>query len=163
MTSSDLESAKISKRGAHWYRQLRKESLIAARQVTIEQPPAESTLPGSSDTGIRLIGTILETGNSFAMVVDVDGRIDLQPEGGVLQIDPNGIRVERINHDSIVVSRNGTRETLFMSKVVFKADEEDDSAESMSRAGRFFGQDECFAHRRPTRNDEWRASYAVTT
>lgn len=76
-------------------------------------PMVESAVPASSLlAGVQLTGTIIEPGNSFAMVVDRHGAVDLKPVGGTLQLDPAGIRIDSITSRSIVVSYQGKTQEL---------------------------------------------------
>ncbi len=80
-------------------------------------PKAESAATSSGPlAGVQLSGTIIEPGNSFAMVVDRHGAVDLKPVGGTLQLDPAGIRIDSISSRSIVVSYQGKTQELLVVK-----------------------------------------------
>lgn len=53
-----------------------------------------------------LIGTIVEQDNAFALLQDELGKTDLQPVGGVLQLEPSGVRIAEIYSDHVVLSHN---------------------------------------------------------
>lgn len=98
---------------AIWQRRLQGWVVEADTQALA---PSPSSVPfSSSHAGVRLVGTIIETGNSFAMLVDRHGTIDCRPAGAILQLDPPGIRVDSIASGSAVVSYNGRSETLALT------------------------------------------------
>ena len=78
---------------------------------SVSQAPASGPL-----AGVQLTGTIIEPGKSFAMVVDRHGVVDLKPVGGMLQLEPAGIRVDSIASRSIVVSYQGKSQELVVVK-----------------------------------------------
>ena len=61
------------------------------------------------------MGTIIEQGNSFAMIRDHAGNVDLQPEGGVLQLSPKGTTVVEVKSKSVVLVKNSRRTELRMA------------------------------------------------
>lgn len=87
------------------------------------QPPMSSSSPSTTQSptilggplaGVQLTGTIIEPGNSFALVIDRHGASDLKPVGGTLQLEPAGIRVDSIAARSIVVSFQGRQQELLI-------------------------------------------------
>lgn len=91
-----------------WRKALRRESLILSQPESV----AASTPLVENRLALELLGTIIEAGNSYAMVADALGNIDLQPEGGLLQIEPQGVRIERIDRRRVEVSYAGYRTAL---------------------------------------------------
>lgn len=88
-----------------------------ATNADVAQPTAVSQAPASGPlAGVQLTGTIIEPGKSFAMVVDHHGVVDLKPVGGILQLEPAGIRVDSIASRSIVVSYQGKSQELVVVK-----------------------------------------------
>ncbi len=67
--------------------------------------------------GLRLLGTIMEPGHSFAIVADRHGSIDIQPAATVLQLEPAGIRLESIERNSARVSYQGSQHTLNLAAI----------------------------------------------
>jgi len=65
---------------------------------------------------MRLVGTILESGRSMAIVADAAGKIDLKGAGETLDLEPEGVRVESINAESVTVSHNGREQMLKITK-----------------------------------------------
>lgn len=66
--------------------------------------------------GVRLVGTILESGNSKAIFVDRDGRIELRGVGGQLNAAGQTARVEEIRLASVTLVYRGRRLTLEMPR-----------------------------------------------
>jgi hypothetical protein len=62
--------------------------------------------------GLVLTGTIIEPGKSFAMFSDRSGATDLKPVGGLLRLEPAGIRIDSIVGRRVVVSFEGLTHEL---------------------------------------------------
>jgi len=62
--------------------------------------------------GLVLTGTIVEPGKSFAMFSDRSGATDLKPVGGLLRLEPAGIRIDSIVGRRVVVSFEGLTHEL---------------------------------------------------
>lgn len=111
--SSNLAAADTDSRDrvvidTNWNRKLRSWDLETSDNVA----STSAELRVESAAGLRLVGTVLEPGATFAMIADQSGTIDLQPEGGILAIEPNGVRVESISAHSVVINYRGVAETL---------------------------------------------------
>ncbi|MEQ1824847.1 MAG: hypothetical protein ABL921_02845 [Pirellula sp.] len=87
-----------------------------------EKPPKPSTLPAiesvpspivslprpaSLDLGLRLVGTVLETGRSMAIAIDQKGKLDFRNEGEPLQLEPAGVRIDAVAAKSVRVTYQG--------------------------------------------------------
>ena len=104
----------------NWNRTLRSWN---AEAPPVAVPPSAS-LQAKSAAGLRLVGTVLEPGATFAMIADQSGTIDLQPVGGILAIEPRGVRVERISARSVVINYRGVSETLSLVSMLDTSDQE---------------------------------------
>jgi hypothetical protein len=63
------------------------------------------------DLGLRLVGTAIEAGQSIAIVVDQQGKLDFRKEGEELSLQPSGVRIESVLAKSVRISYLGqTRE-----------------------------------------------------
>ena len=51
--------------------------------------------------------TLVEEGNSQAIVMDAAGAIDVCAEGEQLQLAPAGMRVDRVEADKVTLTHNG--------------------------------------------------------
>lgn len=81
------------------------------------QSPMKAEEYSQNQLRLWLVGTIIEKNNSYAMIADSVGNVDMQKIGGLLQIEPAGIRVERIDRQQVEVSYEGSREVLQVVKV----------------------------------------------
>ncbi len=101
-----------------WQRRLQSWAAPGTASPEMEsQLSTSSSEPMSSEPssqGIQLVGTIIEAGNSFAMFIDDQGAIDLQPAGGILQLAPSGTRVDWIASHSATISRDGRTQRLVL-------------------------------------------------
>jgi len=72
-------------------------------------PPAVNQRPNvtRTDLGLRLVGTVLEGGNSMAIAIDRQGKLDFRKEGELFDLIPEGVRVESVLVDSIRVTYQG--------------------------------------------------------
>jgi hypothetical protein len=84
--------------------------VIAAAQVASVAP---QVVP---DLGIRLVGTVMESGRSLAIVIDRQGKLDFRSEGDSLQLEPTGIRVESVSNDSVRVTFQGQSSTWMLGQ-----------------------------------------------
>ncbi|MEM7557553.1 MAG: hypothetical protein AAF394_00385 [Planctomycetota bacterium] len=108
-TSSLAERAKAGT--IDWSRRLRWPEEPAAQSIDKTKPepkPAQSSR-------FQLLGTIIEKGHSFAMIQDHAGNVDLQPEGGVLQLSPKGTTVAEVKPKSVVLVKNNRRTEVRMA------------------------------------------------
>ena len=102
-----------------WSRPLRSGFQLQTVQTTpsyVAPKPASPPLPSSpfaatTDLGLRLVGTVLEKGESMAIAVDRQGKLDFRKEGESFQLMPEGVRVENVSVDSIRVSYQGQDST----------------------------------------------------
>ena len=79
------------------------------------QPEPEPE-PEPTPLEVRLVGTIIEAGRSMAIVTDASGKIDLKQVGGVLDLEPPGIRVDQIEAETVTVSFQGAQSRLKMEE-----------------------------------------------
>lgn len=116
---SSTQSVAIDLANPVWSRQLRgplvdpppkpkPKPAVVARPAPKPRPvvkptPRVTPKPPPTPT-VTLVGTILEEGRSMAVIMDAEGQIDLKPEGGILDLKPDGVRVERIAADTVLVS-----------------------------------------------------------
>lgn len=114
------EFAEDSLSNGAWHRR----SLRTRTTAPVERPPENrEAVAATQDSELRLLGTIIEPGHSFAMIEDRRGAMDAQPVGGVLQLDPSGYRIEQITPQEVTLSRLGStlRLRLPAAKTVQKA------------------------------------------
>jgi hypothetical protein len=52
---------------------------------------------------LTLVGTILESGKSLAIITDINGRFDVKGVGETLEIDPNGIVITNIQAEQVTL------------------------------------------------------------
>ena len=95
-----------------WSRRLRWSEKPLAKNDNETKP---QRVTQAKPSRFQLLGTIIEKGHSFAMIQDQAGNIDLQPEGGVLQLSPKGTTVAEVKSKSVVLIKNNRRTELKMA------------------------------------------------
>jgi len=70
------------------------------------------------DMGLRLVGTVIEKGRSMAIAIDRGGKLDFCREGTSLQLDPEGVRIESVFTDSVLVSFQGEKANWQMGQAL---------------------------------------------
>lgn len=127
---ADLESA--------WNRSLQGGFVPADAAPSPTRPPdmiaAPAPMPPSpSETlGIRLVGTILESGHNLAIATDRQGRVAYQTEGETFALSPEGILISEIQRDEVRVSYRGQTMTLRIGATVNLSREDANTADSFS-------------------------------
>lgn len=114
-----------------WSRKLQ-SGFIAKSSPTIAEPKTLSNVPvpnaiaprsAAPDAGLRLVGTVIEKGRSMAIAIDRVGKLDFCPEGNSIQLEPDGVRVESVDRDSVRVSFRGQSATWLMGQMLrFESD-----------------------------------------
>lgn len=79
---------------------------IVEAVVPVIPPP-----PVISDLGLRLVGTVLEEGRSMAIAIDGSGTLDFRGEGDLLRLQPDGVRIDKVSKESVLVSYQGKSST----------------------------------------------------
>ena len=80
-----------------------KPPVTEANAEAIAPPPP----PAINDLGLRLVGTILEEGRSMAIAIDGLGTLDFRGEGDLLRLQPDGVRIDKVSKESVLVSYQG--------------------------------------------------------
>ncbi|MEM7475738.1 MAG: hypothetical protein AAF483_12165 [Planctomycetota bacterium] len=93
-----------------WQRKLQSDKPQKTADVDQSKEPAKTNT--QSDSKFRLVGTMVEQGNSFALVQDREGTMDLQPVGGELRLQPPGAMIENIESHLVVLMRGKNRTYL---------------------------------------------------
>ena len=114
-----------------WSRKLQ-SGFIAKLSPTIAEPKTLSNVPlpnaiaprsTAPDAGLRLVGTVIEKGRSMAIAIDRAGKLDFCPEGNSIQLEPEGVRIESVDTDSVRVSFRGQSTTWLMGQMLrFESD-----------------------------------------
>ena len=90
-----------------------------------EPPPVSPTKPKPPavdipKTGPRLdwslIGTIIETNNSLAIIADANGGFDVKGVGETLELAPDGIVITSIQAEQVVLNHQGKTTTLSLER-----------------------------------------------
>jgi hypothetical protein len=108
----DIESAHP------WSQRLNERRLQAwpvtppAEELNEIAPPLALSAVAAPLAGLRLTGTIIEPGKSFAILSDPSGAMDLKPVGGLLILEPAGVRVDSIEASRVIVSFKGSNHQL---------------------------------------------------
>jgi len=73
----------------------------------IVQAPPPLPVPLVNDLGLRLVGTVIEEGRSMAIAIDGLGTLDFRREGDLLRLQPDGVRIDKVSKESVLVSYQG--------------------------------------------------------
>jgi hypothetical protein len=73
-------------------------------------PPKPPTLE------VTLVGTIIEAGQSLAIVADANGDFDVKGIGEPLELSPQGIKIEKIEPEQVTVSYQGRESTITLDR-----------------------------------------------
>ncbi|MEE2936424.1 MAG: type II secretion system protein N [Planctomycetota bacterium] len=76
-------------------------------------PPPEPPPPRLEFT---LVGTIIEAGQSLAMIEDADGNFDVKGEGESLELTPTGITVRSVASEEVTLDWMGRIETVVLQR-----------------------------------------------
>jgi len=82
-----------------------KQPVVEANAEAIAPPPPPP--PAINDLGLRLVGTVLEEGRSMAIAIDGLGTLDFRGEGDLLRLQPDGVRIDKVSKESVLVSYQG--------------------------------------------------------
>ena len=100
-----------------WSRKLRaRDAVIPASELSSVKTPVESSAADQTQPSISLLGTMVEPGLSYAMFSDEAGNVDTQAVGGLLQLQPAGIRLMRVESGRVEVSFAGRVQILTLAE-----------------------------------------------
>ena len=88
----------------------RSDSVASATAMSTTVPSAPVVVPkgtNSKDSGLRLVGTVIEQGRSMAIAIDALGRLDFRGVGDFVQLDPQGVRIDSVSDRSVRISFQG--------------------------------------------------------
>ncbi|MEM8733613.1 MAG: hypothetical protein AAGG44_05310 [Planctomycetota bacterium] len=124
------EAAAESLSAADFEVRLRRREEPAAAAASAPLQASSGSATRKSKTGFRLVATIIEPGNSYAMISDEDGAMETCQLGSELRLRPSGYFLEDIQTRSVTITSNGTRERLELKRAT-----EADTAGMKSGAG----------------------------
>ena len=90
-----------------------------------EPPPPVSTKPVVPITpppkpepklNLTLVGTIIESDKSLAIIADNNGQFDVKGIGDVLEIDPDGIAITNIKPEQVTLTYRGRSTVLILDR-----------------------------------------------
>lgn len=85
----------------------------APRQVPTKpktKPPARPSL------NMTLVGTIIDSDGSLAIIADQNGKFDVKGEGDSLELSPPGVRIGQIGSETITLEYEGATSTIRLEK-----------------------------------------------
>ncbi len=118
-STSQSPSNEPTRADAHlWTRKLQSGFRIKSTSPVVQTPPKAEPSPPITNSmpapatptlefGLRLVGTVIEKGGSMAIAIDRAGKLDFCREGAMLQLQPEGIRIESVSNDFVCVSYRG--------------------------------------------------------
>ena len=81
--------------------------------------PIFSPAPRSKPTlklNLTLVGTIIDPGNSLAIIADANGQFDVKGVGDTLEIDPDGIEISNIKAEQVTLTHRGKSTVLILER-----------------------------------------------
>lgn len=81
--------------------------------------PRPPTVPRSSEKpkfNLSLVGTIIESNNSLAIIADPDGQFDVKAVGETLELAPAGIVITSIQAEQVTLTHQGKTTTLKLER-----------------------------------------------
>jgi len=65
---------------------------------------------------LTLVGTIIESGKSLAIITDINGQFDVKGVGDTLEIDPNGIVITNIQAEQVTLMHRSQSTVLTLER-----------------------------------------------
>ena len=90
------------------------------REVTPRPTPPAPVRPAPRPA-LTLVGTMVESGKSMAIIADASGNFDVKGVGESLSLSPTGVTVERITSEQVDIQLNGSTTTLTIDKKAKRA------------------------------------------
>lgn len=83
----------------------------------VELPPAaKPTPPPKPQLDLTLVGTIIDAGQSLAIIADATGKFDVKGIGEALELSPEGVRIDQIESEQITLQYQGNESTIRLDK-----------------------------------------------
>ncbi len=79
-------------------------------------PPTPRPEPPPPRLEFTLVGTIIKSGQSLAMIEDADGNFDVKGEGESLELTPTGITVQNVTSEQVTLNWMGRTETVVLQR-----------------------------------------------
>jgi len=106
---------------AVWSRSFQKRRVVPASSPRPTQPVkkrvAAKQKPATPDSGMRLVGTVVETGQSMAIASDSKGQLVFQQEGERFRLAKGGLLLEEIDSEGVWVRFKGNRTQVLVGDV----------------------------------------------
>ena len=87
-----------------------------------KQPPPKPVVtpktprPKTPTLNWELTGTIIQPKRSVAILTDANGKTDVRASGEIVELDPPGVLVRKIDSDAITLELNGNRTRLQLNR-----------------------------------------------
>ncbi len=65
---------------------------------------------------LTLVGTIIESNNSLAIIADANGQFDVKGVGDILQVDPDGVAIASIKSEQVTLTYRGKSTVLMLQR-----------------------------------------------
>ncbi len=86
----------------------------APRQVPTTKPKTKP--PARPSLNMTLVGTIIDSDGSLAIIADQNGKFDVKGEGDSLELSPPGVRIGQIGSETITLEYEGATSTIRLEK-----------------------------------------------
>ena len=86
---------------------------VVPKPVVPKQTPKPPPKPKLNWT---LVGTLIESGSSVAIVADETGEFDVKGEGDSLELEPQGVQIKSITAEQVTLAFRGAETTLSLDK-----------------------------------------------
>ncbi len=85
------------------------------------QPPPKPAPRPKTGLDVTLVGTIIESNQSFAILADSMGKFDIKGIGESLELSPQGMTVESIEAEQVTLEYQGRQSTVQLDRSRKKA------------------------------------------
>jgi type II secretory pathway component PulC len=83
-------------------------------------PRRESASPSRSQLDLTLVGTIIESDQSLAILADSSGKFDVKGIGESLELSPQGVTLQGIESEQVTIQYQGRKSTVRLDRSLKK-------------------------------------------
>ncbi|WP_197454884.1 type II secretion system protein N [Stieleria varia] len=82
------------------------------------KPPVVTPSPRKNPLELTLVGTLIQSGESVAMIADASGKVDVARAGQSLDLLPAGVVVQEIDSESVTLRYQGQDSVMRLQKAL---------------------------------------------
>ncbi len=83
---------------------------------TVKVQPKTTPPPSKPKLNLTLVGTIIQSDQSLAIIADESGKFDVKGVGEPLELSPLGVRIQKIESEQITLQYQGDESTIRLEK-----------------------------------------------